>query len=71
MSEKRRGPRYLLVLAIAATIATVLQMYGALRYIRRLPDDTLGVVLYIAVAVLFGVVATVNYCRWAWEKKKE
>jgi hypothetical protein len=69
MKGIKRGPKYLLFVAICATVATVLQIYGALRYIRRLPGDTLGVVLYITVAVLFGVVATANYCRWAWEKK--
>ena len=69
MNAVKRGKRYLLVMAIAASIATALQIYGTLRYIRRLPDDTLGVVLYVVVSVLFGAVAAINYCRWAWEKK--
>jgi drug/metabolite transporter (DMT)-like permease len=68
MTAGKKGVNYLLGVAIAATIATILQMYGTLRYVRRLPDDTFGVTLYIVTCVLFAVVATVNYIRWAREK---
>ncbi len=67
MSEK--GSRYLLVISIAMTIACILQIYGTIRYVRRLPNDTLGVVLYIITCVLFAILATVNYVRWAQGKK--
>lgn len=71
MNPGRKGPRYLLVVAIAASIATIMQIYGTLRYVRRLPNDTLGVVLYIVTCVLFGVIATANYFRYAIEKKSD
>ena len=71
MDSERKGPRYLLVVAIAASIATIAQIYGTLRYVRRLPDDTLGVVLYIVTCVLFGAVATANYFRYLTEKKND
>ena len=61
----RTAPKFLLTTAIAMTVACVLQVYGTLRYTRRLPDDTLGAVLYITTCVLFGVLATVYYFRWA------
>ena len=63
MSDKR--PKYLLGMAIASTIACILQLYGTIRYVRRLPDDTFGIVLYIVTCVLFAVLATVYYMRWA------
>ncbi len=54
MNEKgplnENGPRYLLGMAVASTIACILQLYGTIRYVRRLPDDTLGVVLSIIMA---------------------
>jgi len=71
MNSGRKGAKYLLTTAIAATIATILQAYGTLRYVRRLPDDTFGVTLYIVTCVLFGVLATVYYIRWAREKKND
>ncbi len=61
----RTSSKYLLTTAIATTVACVLQIYGTLRYTRRLPDDTFGAVLYITTCVLFGVLATVYYFRWA------
>jgi hypothetical protein len=69
MNSVGKGARYLLVTAIAATVATILQIYGTLRYVRRLPDDTVGIVIYIVTCILFAVVATVNYIRWSREKQ--
>lgn len=64
----RNSPKYMLNLAIALTIGCILQIYGTLRYIRRLPEDTFGVVLYITTCVLFGVLAVFYYSRWVETK---
>lgn len=63
------GSRFLLILAVAMAIASILLMYGAVRYIRRLPQDTFGVALHIITCVLFAVLATINFIRWAQERK--
>lgn len=67
---KSERPQRNLLFAIAATIACILQLYGTIRYIDRLPDDTVGVVLYIVTCVLFGAVAAGHYVRWAGERKR-
>lgn len=69
MSADKKGVNYLLGMAIFATIAMLFQLFGALRYIKRLPDDTFGVTLYIVTCILFAVIATVNYARWSRDKK--
>ncbi len=64
--EKDR--KYMLGMAVAATIACILQLNGTIRYVRRLPDDTIGIVIYIVTCVLFAVLATANYIRWERER---
>ena len=66
---KEKGARYLLVLSISMMVACLLQIYGTIRYVRRLPDDTFGVVLYVITSILFAILATVNYIRWTQAKK--
>ena len=55
--------------AICLTVACILQIIGTIRYVRRLPDDTLGVVLFIITCILYAVLATVYYTRWMASKK--
>lgn len=70
MTESAKPQRNLLF-AIAATIACILQLYGTIRYINRLPDDTVGVILYIVTCVLFGAVAAGHFVRWSADRKRE
>jgi len=58
-----------LAFAICATVACILGIIGTMRYIGRLPDDTLGVVLYIAASMLYAVLATICYIRWVHNRK--
>ena len=55
----------LLFFAVTMTAAVIIQVYGTLRYARRLPDDTVGIVLYSVTSVLLAVLAAVSYVRWA------
>lgn len=66
MAEKKSNT--LLFFAVAMTAAVIIQVYGTLRYARRLPGDTVGIALYSATAVLVAVLAAVNYVRWARDK---
>jgi hypothetical protein len=38
--------------------------HTAWSYIRRLPDDTFGIALYIVVCILFAILAAAHYARW-------
>jgi len=64
------NPKSRLVFAISLTIAFVLQVIGTVRYIGRLPDDKVGVTLYVVTAILFAVLAVVHYAQWASAKKR-
>ena len=67
----KMNPRGALAFAVCLTIAFVLQLIGTVRYIGRLPNDRLGITLYIVTAVLFAVLAVVHYVRWAAGKAGE
>jgi hypothetical protein len=61
---RNANSKYDIGYAVAAALAVVFQVYGCIRYIRRMPDDTPGILLYIVTAVLFSVLAMVYYFRW-------
>ncbi|HER42897.1 MAG TPA: hypothetical protein ENO08_00360 [Candidatus Eisenbacteria bacterium] len=58
-----------LVFAVCLTVASVLQLIGTVRYIGRLPNDKVGVTLYIVTAILFAALAAVHYAGWAAVRK--
>ena len=62
MSEERKKD-YSMVFAIVITIAAFLQIYGIIRYLRRMPQDGVGIVIYAVVSMLFVILALVNYVR--------
>lgn len=68
--KQNKESRHALIMAMALTIACILQLYGTLRYVNRLPDDTVGVTLYIVVTILFAILATVHFFRWGKLKNK-
>jgi RsiW-degrading membrane proteinase PrsW (M82 family) len=63
--------RLLLTVAIAAIVACVLQLIGLIRYIVRLPEDWVGIVLYIATIIAFALIAVGFYIQWRQQKLKE
>lgn len=55
-----------LIGAICFTIGFIFQLYGTIRYVGRLPDDYIGIVIYSANTVFFGIAAIgffINYRR--------
>jgi hypothetical protein len=57
--------------AVCLSIAFVFEALGAARYIFRLPDDCVGIGLYISASVLFSVAAFGFYIKWTYERRKE
>lgn len=57
--EKRR---YFWI-AAAAALAGVLQLVGLVRYANRLPDDWVGITLYVITIVAFAIASLGAYLR--------
>lgn len=64
-------PKKLLIMAISAAVAFILQLIGIIRYIGRLPDDTVGIVIYIITAALFAIAAFWYYIQWEKSQNKQ
>lgn len=58
-------------MAVASTVACVLQIIGLMRYVRRMPEDRVGIVVFTIAACAFGVGAVANYIRWAVLRRKQ
>ena len=58
----------LLVLAAVAALACILQVVGLVLYLNRLPDDWVGIGLYITTIVAFALVAAGFYTQWRRQK---
>ena len=50
--------------AVASAVACLLQLVGLVRYVRRLPDDWVGIGLYAVTALAFAAGALGFYVRW-------
>jgi len=68
--EKSEAKGWLLG-AVAAAIACLLQVVTLLRYVRRLPDDTVGIVIYCVTVVAFALAAIGFLIRWKKEKRTQ
>jgi uncharacterized membrane protein SpoIIM required for sporulation len=66
----KRSSSWLLV-AVLLTIAAILEGIGSARYVSRLPDDWVGIGLYVAASALFAIAAFGFYIKWAQERHKE
>ena len=53
-----------LIGAILMSIGAIFQLYGAIRYYSRLPDDMIGVGIYSLSTRLFAVVAFGFFINW-------
>ena len=64
-----KNPRGYLFAAMVSGFAFLLQGIGTIRYVSRLPDDWVGIGLYVTTAVLFAVIA-VGFCgKWRSERQ--
>jgi len=57
--------------AVALIIACILQIIGLSRYVGRLPEDWVGIVIYTVTVVAFGLAAIGFFIQWKKEKQKE
>ena len=64
-----KNPRGYLVAALCSGLAFVLQGIGTVRYVSRLPDDGVGIGLYLITTVLFAVAAVGFYSKWIAERQ--
>jgi hypothetical protein len=55
--------RNMLIGGIGSAVACILQIIGLVRYVGRLPDDWVGIGLYIATIVAFAVAAFGFYAQ--------
>ena len=60
--------RRLLILAVAAAIACILQVIGLVLYLCRLPNDWVGIGLYSATIIAFAVAAFGFFIQWRRQK---
>ena len=56
--------RNALWIALATGLGAVLQFYALLRYVDRLPGDTVGIVIYAITCVCFLILAGVYFRNW-------
>jgi ABC-type transport system involved in cytochrome bd biosynthesis fused ATPase/permease subunit len=68
---KKRTSRTTFLVGLLSGVACVLQVTGLVRYLRRLPDDRLGISLYIITIVAFALVSVEHFARWRKEKRME
>ena len=61
---KNKNGKNLLFFGIITLIAAGLQIFGTVRYIHRMPGDTIGIIIYSVVSVLFILLTIVNFASW-------
>lgn len=66
-----RKSRTTLLVGILSVVACILQITGLIRYLGRLPDDRLGIALYMITIVAFALVSIEHFARWRKERKLE
>jgi hypothetical protein len=65
---KKSNPKGWLIGAVALTFACILQVIFLIRYVGRLPDDRLGIVLSVITILAFALAAFGFFIRWNKEK---
>jgi uncharacterized membrane protein YhhN len=55
-------------MGVSSAIAFILSAIALARYVDRLPDDLVGVVLYSITLVLFAILAFGSYIVWRKER---
>jgi hypothetical protein len=61
----------MLIGAVANVVACLLQIVGLVRYVGRLPDDRVGIGLYVVTAIAFALGAFGFYARWKKGNREE
>lgn len=58
-------------MGVLSGVACVLQITGLIRYLGRLPEDRLGITLYVITIVAFALVSIEHFARWRKERDME
>lgn len=66
-----RKSRTTFLVGILSGVACLLQITGLVRYLHRLPDDRLGIALYVVTIVAFALVSIEHFARWRKERSLE
>lgn len=66
-----RKSRITLLVGILSSVACILQITGLMRHLIRLPDDRVGIALYMVTIVAFALVSIEHFARWRKERKQE
>jgi len=61
----------LVIAAIFSVVACLFQIIGLIRYLSRLPDDWIGIALYIVTIVAFLLGAVGFYIQWRKQEHSE
>jgi hypothetical protein len=59
--------KHFLIISIGALIAASLQMVGLIRYVGGLPNDWIGILLYVVTIIVFFLAAIYYFTRWCRE----
>jgi len=59
------------LLAVLFTIGFILQVVGTVRYSTLMPDDVVGIGIYVVVSAIIGVASIVFCYRWIKETHRE
>ena len=69
-SKMKTSTHYLIGLTIF-TLATVLEGVGIMRYMQRVPDDNVGITLFVVTMVAFALGAVGFFFKWVKERQDE
>jgi len=70
-NSKMKASTQCLVGMAIFTLATVLQGVGVMRYMQRMPEDTVGIALFVVTMVAFALSAAGFYFRWVKARRGE
>jgi hypothetical protein len=68
---KQVKSRTTFLVGVLSAVACALQVTGLIRYLGRLPEDRLGITLYIITIIAFGLVSIEHFVRWRKEREME
>lgn len=68
---KKPKSRSFLVTAAIACVLMVSQVIALIRYVGRLPDDWVGIVIHTVTMIAFAIVAIGFFIRWKKGKREE
>ena len=66
---KPRRSRATFLVGVLSGVACLLQITGLMRYLGRLPEDRLGITLYVITIIAFALISIEHFARWRKERE--